>query len=266
LNYFKPNFDSTRFLFIKIYNSKSIDMPAARYFERNLEIPIDTLNKYHSNKITIEEVLNIERFFEDLNKNLPFCSLMLELANKEPPFECFLDYGGVFSSNPFSKTECALNFYLAKYQIKLSLEFRNIVCDNNKNKLAIYIPQKNDWKLMFDFSKVLEQTPKLYERNMEFGDNLIIFEYDGLEKLTENLLAVLKFIKIRIFNSFLKNKIDMAKKPEFRVEEPVDVKKLKIKIDKIDVFINFSQKTELNGFIGILKSYLDFFRYYFNNF
>ena len=42
----------------------------------------------------------------------------------------------------------------------------------------------------------------------------------------------------------------MAKKPEFRVEDPIDVKKLKIKIDKIDVFINFSQKAELYGFIG----------------
>ena len=89
-------------------------MPAARYFERSLEIPIETLNKYHSNQIPIEEVLNAERFFEDLNKNLPFCSLMLELASKEPPFECFLDYGGAFSMNPFSKTECALNFFFSE--------------------------------------------------------------------------------------------------------------------------------------------------------
>ena len=263
LNYFKPILESTRFLFIHktIMNSKqtNYEIQATRFFERNLEISNDSINRYHCNKITIEEVLNIERFFEDLNKNLPFCTLIQELSNREPPFDCFLDYGGnqgsmnsFFSLIPFSKNEFSVNF-TSKY-IKLNLEFRNIVADlvNSKNKFVCSALFKFEQRtIVFDFTRIIIQTPKLNSQTIECGENLIEFEYEGYDKLVENLLSVLKYIKIQIFINFLRSKIENLKKPDFRIEE-FDGRRIKIKIDKNDVFITFSDKPELYGFIGKL--------------
>lgn len=251
MNYFKSNFESTRFLFIQKYTNSSSklgpDFQVSRYFENSLEIPIERIDLYHSNTIPIEEVINLDNFFTDLSKHLPFCALVMELVNKETPFESFLDYGGYFSLTPFSKTECSLSF-MSKLQVKVNLELRHMI--QEKNKLAFTILFKLDMKYQFDFQRILIQTPKLNNQNLEFGENLIVFEYENFEKMSENMLAVLKFIKIKIFSILLKAKIDHQKKAEFKVMDEFDGKRLKIKVDKLDVVINFSEKPEIYGFIG----------------
>ena len=229
----------------KTINTKlSYDLPVARYFEQALEIPVENLNRYHSNQISIEEVLNTDKFFDELDKYLPFAALMLEIANKEPPFESFLDYGIPISMTPFSKTEFSLHFPL----IKLGLEFRNIVIQDKK-RIAIF-GNFNDNKNSFDFSKIVTQSPKLNSQNLEFGDNLIIFQYDSFERLQENLIFVLKYIKIKVFFINIKTRIEIMKKEEFKVSDDFDGKKMKIRVDKIEVVITFSEKPEFTSFIG----------------
>ena len=230
----------------KTINTKlSYDLPVARYFEQALEIPVENLNRYHSNQISIEEVLNTDKFFDELDKYLPFAALMLEIANKEPPFESFLDYGSPISMTPFSKTEFSLHFP----PIKLGLQFRNIV-NQDKKRIAIFGNFKYDNKNSFDFSKIVTQSPKLNSQNLEFGDNLIIFQYDSFERLQENLIFVLKYIKIKVFFIYLKTRIEIMKKEEFKVSDDFDGKKMKIRVDKIEVVITFSEKPELASFIG----------------
>jgi len=221
------------------------DLLVARYFEQALEISIETLNRYHSNQISIEEVLNVDKFFDDLDKYLPFAALILEISNKESPFECFLDYGGTILMTPYSKTEFSLSFP----NIKLLLEFRNIIVQDKK-KVAVLGNFKNDSKFCFDFMRILAQAPKLNNQNLEFGDNLIIFEYDTFEKLQENMIFVLKFVKSKIFFIYLKVRIEILKKEDFRVTDEFDGKRIRIKVDKFDVLISFSEKPELSNFIG----------------
>ena len=125
MGFFKPILDSSHFLFIFKYPNLKNELPVSRYFEKSLEISTNTLNNYHNSKISIDEVLSISSFFDDLNKNLTFCSLMSEIANKEGIFESFLDYGGTFSLAAQSKTEFLLNFS-SKYPFKLLMSIRNI--------------------------------------------------------------------------------------------------------------------------------------------
>ena len=258
MNYFKAHLDasrsssleSSRFLFItKITNSKlTNDLIVARFFEQVLEIPVETLNRYHSNQISIEEVLNIDKFFFELDNYLPLAVLILEIANKESPFESFFNYGNPILMTTFSKMEFSLHFPPILPSIKFGLVFRNMVFPEKK-KIAIS-GNFSDNKNSFDFSKIVTQSPKLNSQNLEFGDNLIIFQYDSFERLQENLIFVLKYIKIKVFFINIKTRIEIMKKEEFKVSDDFDGKKMKIKVDKIEIVITFSEKPELASFIG----------------
>lgn len=222
------------------------DLVVARFFEQDLEISVETLNRYHSNLISIEEVLNIDKFFSQLDNYLPFAALLLEISNKEPPFESFFNYGNPISMNTLSKTEFSLHFP----SIMQSIKFRNMVFPEKK-KIVVFV-NFNDNRNSFDFSKIVTQSPKINSQELEFGDNYIVFHYDSFERLQENLIFVLKYIKIKVFFIYIKTRmIEIMKKEElFKVSDDFDGKKMKIRVDKIEVVIAFSEKPELASFIG----------------